>query len=75
MIGEYSMNKRIRQATGDKVEIIDKESPYFGKTVTLIEPRPVPVRMKLEYHWLVKLDGTETTEVFTPRQLRKIEGK
>ena len=66
------MKERIRQATGDKVEIIDRESPYFGKTGTLIEPRSVPVRMKLEYHWLVKLDDTETTEVLAPRQLRKI---
>lgn len=65
------MNKRIRMATGDKVEIIDRESPYFGKTGTLIEPTSVPVRMKLEYHWLVKLDGTETTEVFAPNQFRK----
>ena len=67
------MNKKIRLATGNKVEIIDRTSPYFGKTGTLIEPRRVPVRMKLEYHWLVKLDGTDTMEVFAPEQLEKID--
>ncbi|MCX6010898.1 MAG: hypothetical protein NT134_01330 [Chloroflexi bacterium] len=63
------MNKKIRLAMGNKVKIIDGTSPYFGKTGTLIEPRRVPVRMKLEYHWLVKLDGTDTMEVFAPEQL------
>ncbi len=66
------MKKKIRLATGNKVEIIDRTSPYFGKTGTLIEPRRVPVGLKLEYHWLVKLDGTETTEIFAPNQFRKI---
>ena len=65
------MNKLIRLATGNKVEIIDRTSPYFGKTGTLIEPRRVPVRMKLKYHWLVKLDGTDTMEIFAPEQLKK----
>jgi len=64
------MNKRIH--TNDKVKIIDSTSPYFGKTGTLIEPRRVPVRMRLEYHWLVKLDGTEATELFAFKQLEKI---
>lgn len=67
------MDKKIRLATGNKVKIIDRTSPYFGKTGTLIEPRAVPVRLKLEYHWLVKLDGTETTELFAPQQLEKID--
>ncbi len=39
------MNKRIRQATGDKVEIIDRASPYFGKTGKLIKIRSVPTEM------------------------------
>ncbi len=67
------MNRKIRLATGNKVKIIDGTSQYFGKTGTLIEPRRVPVRMKLEYHWLVKLDGTETTEIFAFKQLEKID--
>ncbi len=76
------MNKRIRLATGDKVEIIDRNSPYFGKTGKLIEPRLVPTIMinsnskpissKEEYHCKVKLEDTETTVEFTPTQLRKI---
>ena len=61
------MNKPKRLATGNKVEIID------GRTGILIEARRVPVRMRLEYHWLVKLDGTDTMEVFAPEQLEKID--
>ncbi len=64
--------KKIRLATGNKVEITDRTSPYFSKTGTLIEPRRVPAGLKLEYHWLVKLDGTETTEIFALNQLRKM---
>ncbi len=67
------MNKRIRFHTGNKVKIIDRVSQHFGKTGTLIEPRRVPVRMRLEYHWLVKLDGTDTMEVFAREQLEKID--
>lgn len=76
------MNKRERWATNDRVEIIDKDSPYFGKTGTLIEIRPVPTEMinrssktissKIEYRYVVKLDDTETIEVFALRQLRQI---
>jgi len=66
------MNKQIRLATGNKVKIIDKASQHFGKSGILIEIRRVPVRMKLEYQWLVKLDGTETTEIFAFKQLEKI---
>lgn len=67
------MNKPNRLATGNKVKIIDEKSPYFSKMGTLIEPRRVPVSMKLEYHWLVKLDGTGTMEVFNPKKLEKMD--
>jgi len=67
------MNKIIRLATGNKVKIIDKASKHFGKTGILKKPRRVPVRMKLEYHWLVKLDGMDTMEVFAPEHLKKID--
>ena len=76
------MKKRIRLATGDKVEIIDSKSPYFGKTGKLIKLQLIRTEMintnsktissKEEYHWAVKLDDIETTEAFTLRQLRKI---
>ena len=76
------MNKKIRLATGNKVKIIDGTSPYFGKTGTLIEIRSVPTEMinhssktissKIEYRYVVKLDDTETIEVFALMQLRKI---
>ena len=67
------MNKPKRLAKGNKVKIINKTSQHFGKTGILIEVRRVPVRMRLEYHWLVKLDGTDTEEVFAPEQLEKID--
>lgn len=66
------MSKLIRLATGNKVKIIDKTSLYFGETGTLVEPRRVPVGMKLEYHWLVKIDGTGSTELLAPKQLEKV---
>jgi len=67
------MNKPKRLATGNKVRVIDKASQHFGKTGILIEPRRVPVRMRLENHWLVKLDGTDTMEIFDPKKLEKID--
>jgi len=67
------MNKRIRWATGDKVKIIDNASSHFGKTGILIEPKRVPVYGKLQYHWFVKIEGTETIELFAPEQLEKID--
>ena len=67
------MNKRVRLAHGDKVKIIDKTSSDFGETGILIEPKQVPVGMKLEYHWLVKLNGTDKLDLFAPEQLQKID--
>jgi len=75
------MNRKIRLAKGNRVEIIDRTSPYFGKTGKLIEPITVHTEMinrsskvissKKEYYWKVKLDDTETTVEFTSSQLRK----
>jgi hypothetical protein len=67
------MNKPKRLATGNKVKIIDERPQHFGKTGILIEVKRIPARMKLEYHWLVKLDGTDTMEVFAPEKLEKID--
>lgn len=69
------MNKPNRLATCDKVKIIDRKSSYFGKTGILKEPRQVPVGLKLKYHWLVKLDGTETTELFSRDQIERLPDK
>lgn len=79
------MNKRIRLAKGDKVEIIDRNSPYFGKTGELIEIQPAPTEMinssskvissKVEYYCKVKLEDTETTVVFTLTQLDPLPDK
>ncbi len=67
------MNRRGRLATNNKVKIIDKASPYFGRNGILIEPKHIPVGLKLEYHWLVKIGDIETTELFAPKQLRKFD--
>ncbi len=74
------MNKRIH--TSDKFEVIDRKSPYFGKTVIFIEPRPQHIEMinrsgkaissKEEYHYIFKLENTESTVEFTLTQLRQI---
>lgn len=66
------MNKRIRLATGDKVRIIYRNSPYFGKIGEVIELRPVcikminsngkPISSKTEYCCKVKLEDVEDTE-------------
>jgi hypothetical protein len=67
------MNNPNRLATGNKVKIIDKVSQHFNKMGILIEPRCVPVGMRLENHWLVKLDDTDAEEVFAPEQLEKTD--
>jgi len=76
------MNKRIRLAKGDKVEIIDRNSPYFGKIGELMEIQPAPTEMinssskvissKVEYYCKVKLEDTGTIGEFTVDQLREI---
>ena len=75
------MNRRIRLATGNKVEIIDRNSPYFSKTGEVIEIRTVPIEMinrssqvissRKEYYFRVMLEDTETTVEFTLSQLKK----
>ena len=77
------MNKRSRLATGDKVEIIDGNSPHFGKTGVfmgsisgrmIVDPSSKPIKTKpSDPHWKVKLDDTGTIETFTVDQFRKIQ--
>ncbi len=72
------MNKPNRLATGDKVEIIDRESEYYGKTgevkevgirtIELINTR----RKQIIKYAKVTLDDTGTTVEFTLNQLRRI---
>ena len=74
------MNKRIH--TGDKFEVTDRESPYFGKTVIFFAPKSEPIQMlnwsgkvvdsKRNQSCIFKLEGTETTVEFTLTQLRQI---
>ena len=65
------MNRRVRWATGNKVRVVDRTSPYFSKIGVLTEPKKVRVYGKLQYHWFVKFD--DTFELFAPEQLEKIE--
>ena len=74
------MNRRIRPS--DKVEIVDRNSQYFGETGILTELRSQPQQMigfnsktissTTIFYAVVKLDKTETIEVFTLEQVRKI---
>ena len=73
------MNERIQ--TGDKYEVIDRKSQYFGNTVIFIERRPQHIEMidhigkviesKEEFYFIFKIEGTETTVEFTLTQLSK----
>ncbi len=75
------MNKENRWATGDKVEIIDKDDPDFGNKGVLMEAAKMPILMKElgskafssseEVYWMVKLEGVETPRKFNSNQLRK----
>jgi hypothetical protein len=77
------MNKNIRLATGNKVKVIKRNSPYFGKIGELVEIRNKSVEMinrgskvissGTECCFVVKLEDTGNTEVFTLEQLEKID--
>ena len=79
-LGGVNMNNRVH--TGDKFEVIDRESPYFGKTVIFIKqntqhidmlnPSGKTIGKKKEVHNLFKLEGMEDIIEFTANQLRKI---
>jgi len=77
------MNRKIRLAMGNKVKVVDRNSPYFGKVGELIEIRTKHVEMinrsskvvnsGVESYFVVKLEDTEITETFTFEQLEKID--
>lgn len=79
------MNKPNRFATGNKVKIKDKKSPYFGKTGIVKRPIAVPIRMinrsskvissKVEQFCEVKLDDTGTIVTFKLSQLEPLPDK
>lgn len=71
------MDKRIAKNT--QVEIIDSESPYFGKTGEVMTIMPVLVKMlregtqKEEFRIQVKLDDTGEFAWFLGHQLEKVK--
>ena len=64
------MVKRIH--TNNAVEIIDKHSQHFGHTGVVIGVVTKPVGMRLRTHLQVRLNSTDTVEVFLPEQLEVI---
>ena len=39
------MSKRVRLATGNEVEIVDRSSPHYGKKVIISDINRIPVTM------------------------------
>lgn len=76
------MNKPNRLETGDRVKIIDRKSPYFGKTgvvrtlitipTEIIKADSIPRGQYTMLLFKVKLEDTETPVDFTSSQLEKI---
>lgn len=76
------MDKPNRLATNNKVEVIDKESEYFGKIGRVIDANVRPVTMinsngkttgtGKEVNILVRFEEKEVEMKFAPNQLKKI---
>ena len=64
------MVKRIH--TNNRVKVIDRDSPHFGHTGVVEDGGSKPVGMRLRHHLKVRLDGTNTVEVFLPEHLEVI---
>ena len=64
------MIKRIH--TNNTVKIIDRYSPHFGDIGVVIGVVSKPVGMRLRKHLQVRLNSTNTVEVFLPEQLEVI---
>ena len=65
------MGERIQWAIGQKVKVVDKGSPYFGKVGILITTKQFPVVGKMPYHWYVEIDNNSV--LFAQEQLARIE--
>jgi hypothetical protein len=64
------MVKRIH--TNNTVKVIDRHSPHFGHTGAVIGVVKKSVGMRLRNHLQVRLNSTNTVEVFLPMQLEVI---
>lgn len=61
------MAKRIH--TGNTVKVIDRTSQHLGDAGAVIGVVKQPVGMRLRNHLQVRLNSTDTVEVFLPEQL------
>ena len=78
-IAEKSIIDRL--ATNDNVEIVDKSSPYYGKTGIIVDIKSIPIEMinfkgkqlssKEETFIIVKMDGI--VEKFRTDQIKKMD--
>ena len=59
----------VRIHTNNTIKVIDKASQYFGDTGIVIGVVKKPVGMRLRNHLQVKLNSTDTVEVFLPEQI------
>ena len=75
------MSKQVRLQTGNRVEIIDKPSPHYGKKgiisnikcvpVTMIDSASKPLTSYEEIIFTVKLDGIN--QEFNKNQIKKVD--
>ena len=65
------MGERTRWAIGQKVKVVDKSSPYFGKVGILRTTKQFPVVGKMPYHWFVEIDNNSV--LLAQEQLARIE--
>ena len=62
----------VRIHTNNTVKVIDRASPHFGYMGVVIGVAKKPVGMRLRNHLQVRLNSTDTVEVFLPEQLEVI---
>jgi hypothetical protein len=75
------MSKRVRLATGNEVEIVDRSSPHYGKKgiisdikhipVTMIDYASKPLSTHEEITFIVKLDDINLE--FNKNQIKKVD--
>ena len=66
------MVERFRWATGQKVRVVDRSSPYSGKVGILRTRKQFPVIQKIHNpYWFVEIDGDSV--LLTEEQLARIE--
>ena len=62
----------VRIHTDNTIKVIDEASRYFGDIGVVIRVVKKPVGMQLRNHLQVRLNSTDTVEVFLPEQLEVI---